>query len=116
MNSGGPPRLSDMSNVFKPPSLSKIRLRLCTFRRARTPRTGRPVLRELSRLGKTDLLVETTAAVVVALDLDGQVFQALPREFRQPGVGRPGSSRRSLFMSSRILRASRSFPMNGIQR
>src|SRR5262249_2510965 len=41
---------------------------------------------ELSRLGKAGPLEEATAIAVLALDLDGQVFQALSRELRQPCV------------------------------
>jgi hypothetical protein len=41
------------------------------------------VLSEFSRRRKACSLVEKPAIAVVALDLDGQVFQAFSREFRQ---------------------------------
>jgi hypothetical protein len=44
---------------------------------------------DLSRLPEAGPLVEATPIAVVALDLDGQVFQALSSVFRQPCVEQP---------------------------
>jgi hypothetical protein len=44
------------------------------------------VLGELSQLCKADPLIEAPTIVVVTLDLDGHLFQAFFREFRQACV------------------------------
>src|SRR5215472_5473757 len=44
---------------------------------------------DFSRLRKSGQLVEATALDVVVLDLDGQVFEPLCCEFRQPGGEQP---------------------------
>src|SRR5215475_672027 len=44
---------------------------------------------QVSRLREAGALVEAAATMVVALDLDRQLFQAFAGEFREPGVEQP---------------------------